>query len=176
MLKLSRRWVLILSGIGMLATGAMLLRKGLIYLSSTLTLLTSSIPQPVSAPLLKWMWPSLNRVFGLSSTTQAAFILLFVLSLILGTAKGVMVMKKVVQRSEAHIEARGGSVPLYALFPVKSLGIIGIMMGLGMSLNYFSIPLDIRGFIDMTIGFALIRGGSYYFRAAILSKHALQRS
>lgn len=176
MLKLSRGWVLSLSGLFMLGTGAMLLRKGLIYLSTTLTLLTSSVPQPVSAPLLKWLWPHLNTAFGLASTAQAAFILLFVLSLVLGTAKGLMVMRKVVKRSEAHIEARGGSVPLYALFPVQSLGIIAVMMGLGMSLNYLGIPLDIRGFIDMTIGFALIRGGSYYFRAAILSRHKQVKS
>jgi hypothetical protein len=40
------------------------------------------------------------------------------------------------------------------------------MMMLGMIFRYLPIPIDVRGFIDLAIGSALMNGAMLYFRAA----------
>jgi hypothetical protein len=50
--------------------------------------------------------------------------------------------------------------------------LIGIMIGLGLSLKIFGLPIDIRGLVDVTIGAALINGAMLYFRSAFQLKQA----
>ena len=43
-------------------------------------------------------------------------------------------------------------------------------MLMGFAFNYFALPVVIRGFIDSTIGCALIIGSTFYFKSAILKR------
>jgi hypothetical protein len=61
------------------------------------------------------------------------------------------------------------------LFPLSYLAIIGSMMMLGMLLKFLPISHDIRGFIDLAVGSALINGAFLYFKQAILLKAEIIR-
>ena len=55
-----------------------------------------------------------------------------------------------------------------SLFKAYSLGyvlLIASMVGIGVVIKFMQVAPDIHGFVDTTIGIALINGGIFYFRA-----------
>jgi hypothetical protein len=44
--------------------------------------------------------------------------------------------------------------------------LIGAMVGLGVTLRFLPIPVDLRGFIDTAVGSALVNGAMLYFHIA----------
>lgn len=164
-MKLSKKSVLILSGFFMLASGGMLISKAAHYFSLAFTEFLATSPS-YNTFLFMHMQPLIS-LWDLSPEVSLALIM--ALATFVGLMKGRMVMGKVVDRSVAHVDSLGGSVPLWRLFPVKSLMLIGSMMLLGMLFNRLSLPFDVRGAVDMAIGVALIRGALFFFRRSTAS-------
>jgi hypothetical protein len=96
----------------------------------------------------------------LSSATSFAMIL----ALAIGFAKGRFVLKKTVRRQIERIKALPEKNSLKEMYSLPLYMIIGCMMLLGMSLKYFPIFYDTRGFIDIAVGFALMNGSFHYIQ------------
>ncbi|HLB52087.1 MAG TPA: hypothetical protein VJK48_00040 [Chlamydiales bacterium] len=86
-------------------------------------------------------------------------------ALFVGFLKGRFVFTKTVQRIVTRIYSLPQPLRFRSVYPPAYWGLIGGMALLGMSLRYLSIPLDLRGFIDVAIGFALLNGSYLYFQA-----------
>lgn len=70
------------------------------------------------------------------------------LAIAVGLAKGHFVLSKTVKRMR---EERPG---------LRSVLLIGLMVGMGMSLRF--VPNQVRGFIDVAVGHALLYGAGLY--------------
>lgn len=150
-MALSKRAWLVISGIQWFAMGAMLLIKGLRYLTSLLE------PGAAQAPLAQ----SLVSVTG---SLQQAVLCLISVALLIGFIKGRMVLSKAVGRIADRIEAQGDRLTLKQVYDQRYYFILAIMMGLGFLMRSLHLPLDIRGGIDVAIGSALINGSLLYYR------------
>lgn len=151
-------WI-VFSGALWLFVGILLLTKGI-----GLTILMVRFPD-LSSPFFS--------VFAskISSHEQAA--LLFVaLGLLIGFMKGRFVLSKTVERVVLRIVSFPSPVAFKDVYTMQYYLLIGAMMSLGMLLKWVLIPPDIKGFIDVAIGSALINGAALYFRHAITIKKA----
>lgn len=83
--------------------------------------------------------------------------------LFLGYVKGKTVLKKAALQSCMRLELIPNPT-LSNIYTLKNYILIGIMMGLGILLKVFSLPNDIRGFVDVAVGTALLQGSLFYFR------------
>lgn len=85
--------------------------------------------------------------------------------LVIGFIKGRFVLAKTVSR----VVSRIASLPLPIRFSdaySRSYWIlIGSMVVLGMSFKFLPISAELRGVIDVAVGFALMNGALLYFRA-----------
>ena len=88
------------------------------------------------------------------------------IALLVGFIKGRMVLSKSVMRIVGHLQAQVAPIFWKKAYDRKYYLILAIMMGIGMGLRFVSIPDGVRGFIDVTIGSALINGAVLYFREA----------
>ena len=93
-------------------------------------------------------------------------------SLAVGYAKGRFVLSKTVNRMVAHISALSLPIQVKGVYPRSYWILIASMMGLGMLFRFLPIPLQFRGAIDVTIGYALINGALLYFRSPKILKVA----
>lgn len=145
-----KNWIVV-SGLCWFAIGASLLYKGLGFIAAT-TFLPDSF-------CMRW-----QGVFG---SPQQAGIVLIGVGMGVGLMKGLFVLSKTVQRVTGRI--RGLTLPIRVLqvYAKSYWLVIGAMVGLGLSLRFFSIPLDVRGFVDVAIGSALFVGSLLYFREAL---------
>ena len=144
-----RGWVL-LSGVIWFAIGAMLLYKGLRFISL-------GILQPTS------ICKSLSSVLG---SAQRAGTILVAFGLLIGFFKGRFVLSKTVRRVVARILSLPLPIrPSQVYHPAYYL-LIGAMLMLGLLFRYLPIPIDLRGMIDVAIGSALVNGALLYFRAS----------
>jgi len=90
--------------------------------------------------------------------------LLLCFSLFVGYMKGRFVLSKSVQRQINRVEAMPPRIPLHKIYsPMYYVLIVG-MMFLGFLMRVLPIGLDLRGMIDVAIGFALIQGSMQYMR------------
>ena len=110
------------------------------------------------------LFGSLAKSLGGNETVA---IVLIAVSLLIGQLKSVFVFKRAVKRMENRLAAFSGSIPIYKVFHWSYLFLIVFMMSLGMALKAFSVPLDIRGVIDVAVGGALLRGGMFYIRTGL---------
>lgn len=108
--------------------------------------------------------PVINLLEKLSLTGEMAALFLLVASLALGYFKSKMIFSKAVDRGVTHIKSLPNPSPFWAVYTPKYLLLLAGMVLLGLSLKWFSVPLDIRGFVDVTIGAALLNGAVLYFR------------
>jgi hypothetical protein len=92
---------------------------------------------------------------------------LIALGLMIGFFKGRFVLSKTVQRVVNHILAQPLPVRFKDAYGKAYWLVIGFMMSLGMVLRF--IPNDVRGVIDVAVGFALINGAMLYFTYGIQS-------
>lgn len=149
----------IISGLVWLAIGATLFKLGAGFLYTSINLTENT-------PLLSSIQPLLS--------TENALVVVIALSLIIGVLKGRVVLQKSARRSCERIRKLPEPASIFSIYSLGNYLIIACMMGLGMSMKYISLPLDIRGFIDIAVGAALIEGSRYFFRAS--SKKALSDS
>ena len=114
------------------------------------------------APLLLW-------VDGFVGGLETTAICLIACSLLLGHLKGVMVFRRSVLRMEKRVQGEGEHIFIGKVVPWSYLLLIGSMVLLGVCLRVFSVPLDIRGVVDVAVGSALLRGGMFYLRRAFVT-------
>lgn len=155
MLKLSHAALVLISGLVWLAVGLFLFPLGLKLLVGSATAYVFS---ENSYPLISLLTPYLGP--------QQAAIFLIVIGLFIGQLKGKTVLNKSIQRSIKRIKTFPNPTSITNLYSYPYLILLISMVGLGISIRYFGVPNDIRGFIDVAVGAALIRGALNYFREA----------
>ncbi len=151
MIMTARKWMLV-SGLSWLAIGAYLMIKGLKWV-------TLAMMQPETPALMGY----LKKITG--SLQQGALVLICI-SLLVGFIKGRMVLSKTVSRIVSRLKSLE-SISFSNAYDRKYYIILASMMGLGLLFRFLPIAYDIRGFIDVTIGSALMNGAMLYFRAMI---------
>lgn len=152
-MKFSHASLIALSGLIWLAIGAYLMPLGLNFIIQAAAL-------PTHVPLM-------NALLPLVQTYDKASILLVAAALFIGYFKGRVILGKSVKRSTSRILSLPNPASLSKVYDWKYGLLIGLMVLIGISIKFFGTPLDIRGFIDVAIGSALINGAMLYFRAAL---------
>jgi hypothetical protein len=92
--------------------------------------------------------------------------LLIALGLVVGFIKGRFVLSKTVHRVSMRIMNLASPIRFFDVYAPSYWILIGSMIGLGISLRFLPIPIDVRGFIDVAVGSALLNGSMLYFRFA----------
>jgi hypothetical protein len=135
-MKVSHRTLLVLSGIIWLAIGVMLLRLGIVFIMEG----------------------------SFMNQGQESFaVLIIALGLIVGNLKGKFVMRKAAVKSFKRITALPNPTSVTNIYNRANYILVFLMMGIGMSMKYLGLMPDVRGFIDIAVGAALIQGGIHYF-------------
>lgn len=156
---LRHRYAIILSGLIWMGIGLLLLNKGLHYLVAAGQTAFSGVHEGFSLILL------FKPLFG-SAEKSAMFLLC--LGLFIGFIKGRIVLKKSVHRVVNRIRSFPSPISFKNLYSKGYYLLIASMMLMGFVFKVLPLPLDVKGFIDFTIGIALINGAMLYFRAAFV--------
>lgn len=156
-MKLSHATWILFTGAVWFAIGSLLLSKGLGFI-----ILAFHFPDTASS-----LMASLNAVAG--PGYQAALFIIF-LGLLIGFFKGKFVLAKTVERVVSHIRSFPSPVALKNAYTPRYFILIALMMCLGMAFKWLPLKLDIKGFIDVAIGSALINGAVLYFRHVLALK------
>lgn len=107
----------------------------------------------------------LHQLMQIAGGREEGALLLIVLGLLVGFIKGRFVMVRAVQRMVKKLEQLSDPIPFSKAYGVRDLFLIGGMIGLGIGLRF--VPLDVRGFIDVAVGAALMNGAMCYFRSGL---------
>lgn len=87
-------------------------------------------------------------------------------ALIIGFLKGRFVLGKTVKKVVGRIHSLELPIRFSQVYSRSYLILIASMMTLGMVFKFLPIPVEVRGFIDVAVGSALVNGAMLYFRAA----------
>ncbi len=98
------------------------------------------------------------------SSKENAAAIMIALSILLGTLKGRIALAKAAVRNKKRIAALENPISIKNLFTKQMYLLILAMMGLGLLLKNLHLSSDIRGFIDIAVGTALIKGAIGYFK------------
>ncbi len=120
-------------------------------------------------------YPLVNLCTKLFRESERSILFLVFLAVILGLIKGRFVLANTVKRTVKRLLLIPSPLKIQYLFPWSYVILVIGMMSLGMSLKYLPIPKDVRGFIDIAVGSALINGAFIYFKHATLLKIELAR-
>lgn len=143
-LKFSHRTLIFLAGSLWMGVGIFLLTLGIRFLMASMH--TS------------------NLLSNIMKGPEQGVMALILLSLLVGFIKGKTVMARAAKKQVKRILALDTPTSLKNLYSPAYYLLIGVMIGLGMTLRFLPVSLDIRGAIDCAIGCALINGALYYFR------------
>lgn len=150
MLKVSRATLIVLSGMIWLGVGSWLFFLGLNFLFATLLRENQHLSRFLMDPLAPYV----------GGAEPAAFVLIS-LGLIVGYFKGRFVLGKTVKREVNRIVSLPEPASITKLYTKKYFILLAVMGLLGMGVRYLS--LDVRGFVDVAVGVALIAGALRYF-------------
>lgn len=149
--NLSRRTLSVFAGSIWLLAGANLLFLGAKFLLQSVELAHSAY------------LPFLHTLMGLLPN-DVAMPVLAVCGLLVGVLKGMTVIRKAARREVERIANLPQPISITQLYSRRGAILLGLMFCLGFSLRFLSVPLDIRGFIDVAVGAALIMGSASYLR------------
>jgi hypothetical protein len=145
--------------------GSIWFGMGLYLMIIGMGFLEVSIAPDTHAPLLS----ALEDTVGSRDVTV---VLLVALALVVGQIKGRTILTKAALRQADRILSLPEPTHIKNLYTGRCYLLIAIMMGLGMGMKYFGVPLDIRGAIDVTVGVALIQGAvAFYKQTATAPSH-----
>lgn len=154
---------IIISGVVWLAIGCLLTFKGVfLAVGSILSF------QATSHPLVAFF----NQFF--QHIERSVTCLVFI-AIVVGMIKGRFVLAKTVNRFVKRILLIPSPLGFKDLFPWQYLMLIGSMMCIGMLLRFLPISRDIKAFIDLAVGSALINGAFLYFKQASMLKVEFSR-
>ncbi|MBM3192130.1 MAG: hypothetical protein FJZ63_05735 [Chlamydiae bacterium] len=149
---------IVISGCVWLFIGCLLTVRGLFFIVGSM--LVSSYDE---SPLLKF----LQKFF---QDPEKSLLFLVFFAVMLGFLKGRFVLARTVRRAVKRLVLLPAPLKVQALFPWSYLLVMVAMMGLGMLFKYLSLAKDVRGFIDIAVGSALVNGAFIYFKHAQLLK------
>ncbi len=98
------------------------------------------------------------------SSSAGNWIIFF--ALVVGFIKGRFIFAKTVERVVSRIRALSAPIRFWHVYSLSYWILIASMMGISLLFKYLPIPVDIRGFINLAVGSALVNGSMLYFRAA----------
>jgi hypothetical protein len=101
---------------------------------------------------------------------EQAALLLILIALLIGVIKGRFAMGRAVVRVTKRLQALAEPLSLGQVYSKGYLLLIAGMVGLGMGMKALGLSSEIRGFIDIAVGSALMNGALLYFRAAFALK------
>lgn len=154
-MKLSHTKLIVISGLVWFAVGFYLLQLGLNLLVNSAAAASMSGDHPLMKSLLPYLRDGSNVA-----------LLLVVIALFVGYFKGRYVLGKSARRGVERIRSFPNPAPLSRIYSAKYYILLGAMMALGISIKYFGVSNDIRGWVDTAIGAALVNGAMVYFRLA----------
>ncbi len=147
-------------------SGTIWLAVGLMLLSISINLFAESFQLPSEAA--HTLLPLASLLAPYSGGIQIALFLLIAFGIVLGYFKGKFVLEKSALKGVERICAFPNPTPLNRIYSAKYYILLILMIGLGVSIKYFGLSRDIRGFVDMAIGIALLTGSLVYYRQAAL--------
>lgn len=155
--KLSHTKMVFISGLIWFTVGVYLLQMGIKLLLSGV----HSTPNATAGnyPLLHFLENHLGNI-------EFAAILLLACALLIGYFKGRYVLGKSARRGVDRILSFPNPMKLTDLYSAKYYILLGTMVFLGISLKHVGLNHDVRGWIDVVIGSALINGALVYFHSA----------
>ena len=159
MLRFSRTAILRIAGIIWFGVGAFLVYKGLLFLGVERFSWEFHVDDTSRMAVLARSW-------GLDTV----FFTLVMVSFVVGTVKGRMVLVRSINRMEKYLFSLKAPIVFYRMFPPAMWIIMIVMMGLGMLMNVLHVVLWLRGSIDVAVGTALIQGAFQYFQRAKFAK------
>ena len=154
---LKTRNAIVFSGLLWMGIGIFLLTKGIRYLVEGGNAVINGTQQGFSL---------IGRISQLTKNPEQAALIVICAALLVGFFKGRVVFKRTVNRVVSRIRSQPSPVALKSIYSKGYLFLIGGMMVLGISFKFLPLPLDIKGFIDFSVGSALINGAMLYYRAA----------
>lgn len=160
MLKCSHRTLIFLAGIAWLGIGIFLLSLGI-----------SFILQTVDAPSFvppKNQLSFVNLLSKYFANPQNVASILLATSLFIGYLKGRYVLSKSAFKQIARIKSLPNPASLKYLYSKGYYLLILSMISLGILLRFLPITIDVRGFVDVAIGSALINSAMIYFRGSLI--------
>jgi hypothetical protein len=86
------------------------------------------------------------------------------IALLVGFIKGRFVLSRTVRRISLRLAALPEPIRFVDAYPKSYWLLLASMMALGFLLRL--VPLEVRGFIDVAVGSALLNGAMLYFRSA----------
>lgn len=157
-MRLNHFGAIVFSGAIWLVMGIFLMAKGLHFIvNAAHTGISSACIIPSLAPLI-------------GGKEQAA-LMMIAFGLIAGFVKGRLVLMKTVKRVVGRILTMQSPVSFLKIYNWKYYVLILSMVGLGLSMKWFHLPIDVRGLIDVAIGSALMNGALIYFRYAAAARN-----
>ncbi|MEI8328759.1 MAG: hypothetical protein WCG14_01985 [Chlamydiia bacterium] len=152
-MKISPFIALMISFVSWISIGVFLLYKGLTILVE-----------------LSYMDPSsffMDRLAQMAGGRQPAILVCISAAILLGFLKGRFVLSKTVLRLSNRFFAFSRPMSIKEMYPTSYLILLGSMMCFGMLMKWISIPLEVRGIVDVAVGSALINGALQYFKLAL---------
>lgn len=107
-----------------------------------------------------------SSIAGVLGSYENSVIALILVGLMIGFYKGRFILAKSVKRIVERIRSFEEPTSITKMYSLPYFLLILSMIGLGMAIKYFQVPMDIRGAVDVAIGAALINGSMQYFRQA----------
>lgn len=155
MLKFKAKTMIFLSGFVWFFMGTFLMWKGMRYLEEALVVFQSD------------EYPLLSSLYSIAGGVSEAIVLVVFTALLIGVVKGRFVLGKSACRGIARLQSLPEPILLSNIYPLPYYGLYAVMMGMGMAMSLFKCPHDIRGFVDIAVGSALLNGSLCYFRASV---------
>ena len=151
-MKLSHRQCLVAAGLIWCVVGVYLTQLGAKLLVAAIDLNTAFL-----LPLYSSLVPDRSM----------AVVILFFLAIAIGQLKAKYILSKSVHRMLNRLEKLPEPCSLFEAWGKPYIYLIVAMMGLGMAMRFFSVAPDLRGFIDVAVGLALLQASFSYFRARV---------
>jgi hypothetical protein len=166
MIHLKHSTMVFLSGLVWLIVGLFLMPLGINLLLSSLHM---NVKDNQSYPLIHSLSPFIGE-------WESTVLVLLCIGLIIGFLKGRFVLGKSARQGIKRIQQFSNPTCLSNIYSLKYYILILGMMGLGMGIKLFGLADDIRGFVDVAIGAALINGALVYFRTGFEMRTLEMRS
>ena len=154
MFKFSHTTLIVLSGLVWLAVGSFLLPLGLNFVVESI----------LRENLATQSHPVLDLLGFLVGGPDQAALVTIALALVIGYTKGHYILSKTVYKGVNRITEMPDPAHIKDIYTKKYYILLASMMFLGFIFRFAS--FDVRGFVDITIGSALIHGAILYFRLA----------
>lgn len=162
-MKLSHKQLIAISGTVWFLVGIFLLNVGLKLLLN-----------PLADPSLTNKEAFMSQFGQILGANETAVMLTIVLALIVGFLKGRYVLGKSAKQGVARILSFPNPTSIGNVYSLKYYILLASMVGLGVLIKVLDIPTDIRGWIDVAIGAALINGAMIYYGYAWQLKTEMQ--